>query len=122
VVKEDLRRSTISMDQDALIWQLEQLARGFGIKIRQEPISLDEEGINVVGGLCKLKGEQLLIINSKASIKDKIRAFVQALSNFDLDQVYIRPAIRALIERFEAEKTRSGIGHLGDKNSIKYSI
>jgi len=74
------------------------LARGFGIEIRYEPIAIEEEAINVVGGLCKLRGEKLLIINSKAMAKDKIKIFVRALSNFDLDQIYIRPAIRALLD------------------------
>lgn len=87
------------MDQGAIIDQLEELAERFGIQIRYEPIGLDEEGINLMGGLCKLRGEKLLIINSKASVRDKIQAFAQALSNFDLDQIYIRPAIRGLIER-----------------------
>jgi len=87
------------MDQGAIIDQLEELAERFGIQIRYEPISLDEEGINLMGGLCKLRGEKLLIINSKAQARDKIQALAQALSNFDLDQIYIRPAIRGLIER-----------------------
>ena len=87
------------MDQGAIIDQLEELAERFGIQIRYEPISLDEEGISLVGGLCKLRGEKLLIINSKAPARDKIQALAKALSNFDLDQIYIRPAIRGLIER-----------------------
>jgi len=86
------------MDDDAIIEQLEELAKGFGIEIRYEPIILDEEIITVVGGLCKLRGKQLLIINAKASVKDKIKVFVRALSNFDLDQIYIRPAIRELLD------------------------
>jgi len=34
VIKEELRRIAISMDEDAIIEQLEELARGFGIEIR----------------------------------------------------------------------------------------
>ena len=87
-----------NMDEDAVIEQLEELARGFGIEIRYEPIVIEEEAINVVGGLCKLRGEKILIINSKAPVRDKIQALARALSNFDLDQIYIRPAIRALLD------------------------
>lgn len=54
------------MDEEDIIEQLEELVGGFGIRIRYEPMSFDEEGINMVGGLCKLRGEQLLIINSRA--------------------------------------------------------
>jgi hypothetical protein len=86
------------MDDYLIIEQLEELAKGFGIQFRYEPISLEEETINVVGGLCKLKGEQLLIINSKATEKDKIKVFVRALRRFDLDRIYVKPAIRALLD------------------------
>ena len=41
---------------------------------------------------------RLLIINSKAMEKDKIKIFVQALRRFDLEQIYIKPAIRALLD------------------------
>lgn len=85
------------MEEEAVIEQLENLAMGFGLEIRYEPTGFDDE-INVAGGLCILRGEKLLIINSKAPVRDKIRAFARALSKFDLDQVYIKPAIRALIE------------------------
>jgi hypothetical protein len=88
----------VNMEEDAIIEQFEELARGFGIEMRYEPIAFEEETINVVGGLCKLRGERLLIIDSKAAARDKIRAFAQALSNFDLDHIYIKPAVRALIE------------------------
>jgi hypothetical protein len=97
------------MDEEEIIEQLEELARGFGIEIRYEPITLDEEIMNVVGGLCKLRGEKLLIINSKAPARDKINAFTQALSHFDLDQIYIRPAIRALIEKVGTGRPQSEI-------------
>ena len=86
------------MDDYVVIEQLEGLVKGFGIQFRCEPISFEEETINVVGGLCKLRGKPLLIINSKAMEKDKIKIFVQALRCFDLDQIYITPAIRALLD------------------------
>jgi len=86
------------MDDYAIIEQLEELAKGFGIQLRYEPITFEEEMINVAGGLCKLRGKDLLIINSKATEKDKIRIFVQALRRFDLGQIYLRPAIRELLD------------------------
>ena len=86
------------MDEDAVLGQLEELARGLGVEIRYESIIIDEETINAVGGLCILRGEHLLIINSNATISEKIKAFAKALSHFDLNQIYVPPAIRALLE------------------------
>jgi hypothetical protein len=86
------------MDEDAVIEELEELARGFGIEIRYEPISIEEETINVIGGFCRLRGEPLLIINSKATIKDRIKALAEGLNEFDLDAIYIRPVIREVLD------------------------
>ena len=90
------------MDQDAIIDQLEELAERFGIQIRYEPIKQDEDLVRVVGGLCLLRGEYVLIIDSKAAIGDKIRTFAEALRHFDLDQIYIKPALRELLDKIPA--------------------
>ena len=90
------------MDQDAIIDQLEELAESFGVQIRYEPIKQDEDLVRVVGGLCLLRGEYVLIIDSKAAMGDKIRTFAEALRHFDLDQIYIKPALRELLDKVRA--------------------
>jgi hypothetical protein len=50
-----------------------------------------------MGGLCRVKGENILIINSKATMRDKIQALVRAVKQFDLSQVYMRPALREFL-------------------------
>ena len=87
------------MDENAIIDQLEELAEGFGIEMRYEPIKQDEDLVRVVGGLCLLRGEYILIIDSKAAMGDKIRTFADALRHFNLDQIYIKPAIRELLDK-----------------------
>jgi hypothetical protein len=87
------------MDQDAIIDQLEELAESFGVQIRYEPIKQDEDLVKIVGGLCLLRGEYVLIIDSKAAMGDEIRTFAEALRHFDLDQIYIKPALRKLLDK-----------------------
>ena len=87
------------MDEHTAVDLLEDLAERFGIQIRYEPIKQDEDLIRVVGGLCLLRGEYVLIIDSKAAIGDKIRTFAEALRHFDLDQIYIKPALRELLDK-----------------------
>ena len=53
----------------------------------------------MVGGLCKLRGEKLLIIDSKAPVRDKIRTLAEAVMHFDLDEIYIKPALRELLDK-----------------------
>ena len=55
------------MDENSLIDLLEELAEGLGVKIRHEAIRQDEDAVYVSGGLCLLKGEYVVIVNSKAT-------------------------------------------------------
>jgi len=87
------------MDESTAIDRLEELAEGFGIQIRYEPINLDEESAHVTGGLCQLRGKYLIIINSRSTLRERIHTLAEAMNHFDLDQVYIRPAIRELLDR-----------------------
>jgi hypothetical protein len=94
------------MDERAIIDHLEELAERFGIQIRYEAIKQDEDSINVVGGLCLLKGEYVLIINSKATVKDRIKTLAMAVKHFDLDRIYIRPDLRELLDRIPLVEDR----------------
>lgn len=87
------------MDQDDIIDQLEELAERFGIQIRYEPIKQDEDLVRVIGGLCLLRGEYVLIIDSKAGRVDKITTLAEAVKHFDLDQIYIKPALREWLDK-----------------------
>ncbi len=86
------------MDENTIIEQLEELIKRFGVHIRHETIKQDEDSVNVVGGLCLLKGEYVLIVNSKAAIRDKIIALGMALKQFDHEKIYILPVLRELLE------------------------
>jgi len=92
------------MNDDTLIDYLEELAEKFGVQIRYEDIKQDQDLTFVVGGLCLFKGEYVLIINPKASVKDKIRTLAVALKHFDLDRIYIRPVIREILDRIPEQK------------------
>ncbi|MFB3885052.1 MAG: hypothetical protein ACE144_07470 [Thermodesulfobacteriota bacterium] len=87
------------MDEQTIIDQLEELAGQFGVRIRYEPIRQDEDFVRVVGGLCLLRKEYVLIVDSKAAMRDKIRIFAEALRHFDLDRIYIKPVLRELLEK-----------------------
>ena len=84
------------MDENALLRQLEELAESLKIVVRYE--SFKGEGAFSTGGLCKLKGEYLLILNSKAGAREKAEAIAGALKGFDLSQVYLRPGLRAFLD------------------------
>ena len=88
-----------SADEQFIIGQLEGLIERFGIQIRYEPMYQDEESVRLLGGMCRLKEEHVVIINSKATIAEKIMALAEAVRHFDIDQIYILPAVRELLEK-----------------------
>jgi hypothetical protein len=92
------------MDEGDIIIQLEELAKKFGVQIRHEAIKQEEDLTFVAGGLCLFKGEYVLIINPKASVKDRIRTLAIALKHFDVDQIYIRPVIREILDRIPEQE------------------
>jgi len=86
------------VDDQAILSQLEELAGILGIKIRYE--ILKREGGLQRGGLCRLKGEYLLFVDSKASTKEKIEGLARTLGRFELDKVYIKPGLREFLGRY----------------------
>jgi len=92
------------MDENSLIDLFEELAEGLGVKIRYEAIRQGEDAVFVAGGLCLLMGEYVLIVNSRATAKGRINTLAAALKHFDLDQVYIRPALRELLDKIPDQR------------------
>jgi hypothetical protein len=85
------------LDERSLLGQLEDLALALGIEVRYE--MLKREGASTQGGLCRLKGQYLLLINSKAPNRDKIEALALAVNRFDLSQVFMKPVLRDFLAR-----------------------
>ncbi len=101
------------MDENRLIDYLEELAESLGIQIHYEAIHQDEDSIYVAGGLCLLRGEYLLIINTKATTKERIKTLATAVKHFDIDQMYIRPVLRELLDKIPKQRP------FGDKDDRK---
>jgi hypothetical protein len=83
--------------KDELVWsQLEALAYKLGIAIRYENVNWNESSDR--RGLCRIRGEYVLFIDSQSTTKEKIRVAVGALKQFDLGDIQVMPAIRDLLE------------------------
>lgn len=84
------------MEKEALLEQLRETCEQLGYNIRYEKGDFD-------GGHCILKEQRLLIVNKKFTIERKISTVVRALGELGVDAIFVRPAIRELIEA-EREK------------------
>jgi hypothetical protein len=83
------------VSEEFFLDQLEELADKLGIKVRYENVTLEES--SSAGGLCRWKGEYVLIIHAQAPLKEKIQVLTEVLKRFPLGNIYIRPVIRELL-------------------------
>ena len=108
-------KETPGMDENTILDQLEELIEKFGVQIRHEAIRQDEDSIHVTGGLCLLRGEYVVILDSKATIKDRIWTLGIVLKQFDTDQIYIRPVLRDILEKIPEQRRLAVSGTRGLK-------
>jgi len=84
------------MKDEILLSYLEELAERLEILVRDENINIEES--SCVGGLCRVEGKYILILNAKATVSEKIQVMVKALQQFDLNDIYVKPVLRELLE------------------------
>ena len=87
------------MDDEVILNYLEELAEKLEILVRDENINMEESFSS--GGLCRIEGQYVIILNSKASMKEKIQVMITALQQFDLRDMYIKPVIRELLDGYK---------------------
>lgn len=87
------------MNEEVLLYQLEELAEKLEISVRDENINVEES--SSTGGLCRVEGKYVLLLNSKATVKEKIQVMIKALQQFDLSDIYVKPVIRELLEGYD---------------------
>jgi len=78
------------MDNQQILQELEQLAARLNITVRYE-----EGDFN--GGLCRIKSDQIIIINKKFPVEKRIAVLSRELSTLNLNVIYILPQLRELI-------------------------
>jgi hypothetical protein len=75
-----------------LYQQLQELASKLGISVSEQ--NLRATGVNAKSGLCKVKGQQVFIMDKHLTSREKVEALSECLRQLPLDNVYIMPAIR----------------------------
>ena len=84
------------MHDEIILSYLEELAEKLEILVRDENINIEESFSP--GGLCRVEGKHVIILNSKATVKEKIQVMITSLQQFDLTDMYVKPVIRELLE------------------------
>ncbi|MFP4474276.1 MAG: hypothetical protein ACLFOY_01870 [Desulfatibacillaceae bacterium] len=83
---------------EAMFGALADLAERFGVEVRERV--LKAPGVNVQSGLCQVRGRPMLILERKLPLSDKISVMAEALAGMPVDEVYLMPAVRDLLERY----------------------
>jgi hypothetical protein len=81
---------------------LEEAAVRKGWRIVVEP--LDDDDLAVSPGACRLRGERRIYLDARGGDEVSARALAEALAGDELDDVFLVPAARALVE--EARRRR----------------
>jgi len=50
------------------------------------------------GGLCRIKNQYYIYLNSSMSIKQQISLLLREIARIDLSKIYLKPSLRKLIE------------------------
>ena len=74
-----------------------EISESLGIRIIQE------KG-NFKGGFCLLEKEKIIVLNKLKPVQQRIRALAKIFSKWDTSNVYIKPAIRKIIESESKEE------------------
>ncbi len=91
-----------SVKPETLYLQLVELAERLGL-----PIILDKGPFS--GGACILDGDELIVLNKSTPFEQRTRLLAEALVSRDLGEIYLKPALRELLER-QAPPETFGMG------------
>ena len=77
-----------------LLEELKQLALQIGARVRFEKGDFK-------GGYCIIKKDKIIVINKLSNLQRKVYVLASALKELGLDEIYVSPKIRELIEEFD---------------------
>ena len=85
------------MQSRQVLEHLEELAARLGVEIVYQ--RLEEEEFSVRGGLCKINGTFKVFIDRSKPVDDQIKILAQGLSSFNVEEVYLFPYVREILDR-----------------------
>lgn len=87
----------------ALLEELKTAAEKLGLHVREERL-LREVGYRVRSGHCRLRADEIIFLERGLPVQAHIDVLVEELARRSLDDVYLSPAARALVERVAARE------------------
>ncbi len=88
------------MDYLQIIDDLEDAGRKVGLDLRYEKGDFE-------GGYCVLKNQKVVVVNKRLSDARRASSLAQALAEFGIDTVFLKPNVREYIEDEVAKARRT---------------
>ena len=85
------------MNQGEIVEYLAELSEKLGIKVRWEALLGD-------GGICELRGKRYLFVDRSNDLTTQVEVMADALCGEPIDNVFILPEVRDLLDRARAQK------------------
>jgi hypothetical protein len=98
VVSRPAEKPTRSNEQVALLDELKALAGALGFEVREEKL-LREIGYRVRSGSCRVRDARVILLDRGLPPSAQIEILVEELAACRLDDHYLSPAARELLER-----------------------
>lgn len=85
------------MNQTELYKQLQEVAERLGILFMEKNFRI--AGVPVKSGLCLVNGRHYFYMDKFLKIKDKNKILSESIIGFPIDEIYIPPAVREMLEK-----------------------
>ena len=89
------------MKLEQLYQELINLAERLQITVSEQ--NLKASGFKVKSGLCKVRGQNIFVMDKHMSISEKTQILAEQLANTAHEHLYIVPAVRELLEKYGPE-------------------
>ena len=94
------------MTPEQLYQELKDLAEKLSLKVSEQ--NFRTTGIPVKSGFCRIKGEMHCIIDKHIGLHKKTRVLAQCLRRLPHEDLYVVPAVRAMIHQVAVKKGVAG--------------
>ena len=78
------------MNEESVLQELENISTKLGVIVRYELGDF-------VGGLCRIDNAKFIIVNKKLPLSKKINVIAREISNLDIEDIFILPAVKEII-------------------------
>jgi ABC-type enterochelin transport system substrate-binding protein len=86
------------MKPEQIYQELKDLAEKLAVTVSEQ--NLRTAGIKVKSGLCKVKGQDLFIMDKHKSIHKKIKVLAAQLAGMSHEDVFVIPAVREMLNKY----------------------